>query len=547
MGWFGDLMEDLDRPANAIQGYFVGGMRDDETRFEGLKRGWNQEENYDFEQIWSEDLAKQKGYYERDNWGRTSYAVSAALNLLVDPLNLLGGGMFTKGVKGVEKATKAGADVNPKAMKGFMASSVPNYIEGFYGKSDRTVDIVKSMQDGMLVDSIKYTTPYQKQILYQVDDVIRKPESVKAYEKAKGYTGKAKTATYGVTNMMSNVLSPHARALYRSEGINKGLMESAFISNKNSKEIELVHRALANAHILEQSGRVGGKQIVSDFNKFLGVQGYQPYKKGQYAQLTKGMTAGIGDDLTKKEYKYIEDHIGSVWKGSDDVSIKDAKNTKVFIKRGGFEDRGYGMNRSGRHYEDVLGGRDARFNAIQKTVLESSPKNLKELKKILDEADYRGKDKPTLKVDEESGNVWASYSFPGSSITEGGINVVMGVKPNGKFVFSISDEHDFLEKGVKWIPGSKAAMKKLLPNRLLAVTPPFSGHLSMPKGSKTLTQSSDEILKRNVKDQDKFNWTEQLTELTTAVPKSADLAYEKARQQRSIGLGLMAIPQGTNE
>ena len=121
MGWFSDLMEDLDRPANAIQGYFVGAKRDDETRFEGLKRGWNQEENYDFEQILDEDLAK-KGYYERGGADRLKYMAFGAANLIVDPLNLVGAGLFTKGLKGAEKAVKAGADVQEGAMKGFALS-----------------------------------------------------------------------------------------------------------------------------------------------------------------------------------------------------------------------------------------------------------------------------------------------------------------------------------------------------------------------------------------------------------------------------------------
>jgi len=51
MGWFTDTLNAIDKPSNALQGYFVGGKRKDETRFEGMIRGWNQEENYDFEQL----------------------------------------------------------------------------------------------------------------------------------------------------------------------------------------------------------------------------------------------------------------------------------------------------------------------------------------------------------------------------------------------------------------------------------------------------------------------------------------------------------------
>ena len=38
MGWFTDTLNALDKPSNALQGLAVGG-------FEGLQRGWNQEEN----------------------------------------------------------------------------------------------------------------------------------------------------------------------------------------------------------------------------------------------------------------------------------------------------------------------------------------------------------------------------------------------------------------------------------------------------------------------------------------------------------------------
>ena len=96
MGWFTDLMRDIDRPSNALQGLAVGGI-------EGLKRGWSQKENYDFEQMHDKELAE-KGYYERGNLDRLKYVGFGAANLLLDPVNLLGIGLVQKGVKGLSVA-----------------------------------------------------------------------------------------------------------------------------------------------------------------------------------------------------------------------------------------------------------------------------------------------------------------------------------------------------------------------------------------------------------------------------------------------------------
>jgi len=65
MGWFTNILEAIDKPSNALQGLIVGAKRDDESALEGLKRGWKHEENYDFEQLLDEDLAK-KAWAERN-------------------------------------------------------------------------------------------------------------------------------------------------------------------------------------------------------------------------------------------------------------------------------------------------------------------------------------------------------------------------------------------------------------------------------------------------------------------------------------------------
>ena len=91
-----EAFTNIDRPSNALQGLFVDGL-------EGLKRGWSQKENYDFEQMHDKELAK-KGYYERGNLDRLKYVGFGAANLLLDPVNLLGIGLVQKGVKSLSVA-----------------------------------------------------------------------------------------------------------------------------------------------------------------------------------------------------------------------------------------------------------------------------------------------------------------------------------------------------------------------------------------------------------------------------------------------------------
>ena len=542
MGWFTDLMENIDRPSNALQGLAVGGI-------EGLKRGWSQEENYDFEQLGNRELAK-KGWSERKglregSFEKGSYLLSGAANLIFDPINVLPLGMIAKGIKGAGKAVKAGANVEKGAMKGALPSSVPNYIQGRYNKpTARTVEVVDKIQGGLLSDALRFTTPHQRNMLVGADMMLSKHlVDTPRYKMAKAVTGHIKTGGIGLKNYMKMMADPEARALYRSEGINKYMLTDAkMLSNKPDKEIELVHRAFYNAHILEQSGKVGGKQLLKDFSSLLGVHGYQPYTKGSYRKLSKGHGGGVGQ-ATKSEHKYIEDHITNVWKDKGGlpwrkgVPFGEAKNTKIFIKRG------HG-GKGGDHYNDIT-MRNQSFGDMARILGDSKPKNLEELKKILDNGEYTSaKTKPSYTVDEKTGNVWAHFKDKGSSITEGGTNVLLGIKPSGKFVMTISDEHNFLES----IPIIGYAISKILPNRLLAVTTPMVDDIRKFKHKTMGVPKPDDAIKSveyygNIPVYSgtspkgtSVKWGEQLDILRKAKATPQDLAYERARQLRGSGI-----------
>jgi len=525
MGWFTGLLENIDRPSNALQGLAVDGV-------EGLKRGWGQEEDYDFEQMWSEDLAKQKGYYERDNWGRTSYAVSAALNLLVDPLNLLPVGLLKKGTQAVKNAKQMGANVDKSAMKGSFVSSFPNYIQGHYAATDRTKEVMKALDEGLL-SGVK----------------IKGAPLSSHYKKAKKRTGFAKTGLAGVGNIVKNSLSPEARALYRSHNINKGMMQGKYLSNKDNKDLELIHRALYNAHIAEQSGTVGSKTLLKDFMKRVEYQGYTPFKEGTYHKVSKGRVMG-GQAITKDEANMLEDIMGRVWVDGKGIKASDDASTRVFIKRPS-------SPKGGQHVNDLKVGNSKDFNIVRKLFEDNSKAmrgmNIDELAEYLTES--TGK---VFKPDEKTGQVWSNFSMTGSSITEGGVNVAFGIKPSGRFIASVSDEHNFLEK-IKWVP-KKGPLKgkdifpvgkmvsSSLPNRIVMMTTPVTGKITKFKraegsgAKKTIYEKARVARDKEMKDE---KWLTALGSITDAKATRPDLMYETGRQYQGIGAGsagLFSLP-----
>ena len=521
MGFWSEAFKNIDRPSNALQGLAVGGI-------EGFKRGWGQKENYDFEQLWDADLQK-KGWSEREGFGeKGSYVASTIANILVDPLNLLPIGLLTKGTKAVSKAKQMGANIDESAMKGSFVSSFPNYIQGRYRPTDKTAQIMKSLDDKFKADSgllsgvtIKGITPSQH------------------YKKFKKVTGFAKTGGAGVRNIIKNSLSPEARALYRSHNINKSMMEGAYLSNKKNKQLELIHRALYNAHIAEQSGTVGSKTLLRDFMKRVEYQGYTPFKAGTYHKASKGRVIG-GKAIDKDEANRLEDIMGRAWTNRKGIKASDDPSTMVFIKRPA-------STKGGRHLND-LKTKSPDIAKIRNLFTD----NTKAIKGMnLDElAEYLTKSTGKVFIpDEKTGQVWSSFSMTGTSITEGGVNVAFGIKKNGRFVASISDEHNFLEKikyvkgGIDLFPVGKM-VESSLPNRVIMMTTPVTGNITRFKAKagsgskKTLYEKNRIAMDEKLED---LKWGQALDTITNAKATRPDLIYETGRQYQGLGVVPTAV------
>jgi len=585
MGWFTNILEAIDKPSNALQGLIVGAKRDDESALEGLKRGWKHEENYDFEQLLDEDLAK-KAWAERSKKEKGLYLFTGLTNLVFDPLNVVPVGMLIKGAKAMRAGVQAGANVEKGAMKGLFTSSFPNYIPNQYGlrQGGKKEAVEKSLARGFLSGKMGADSPLMYTGIASPSRVLKADEAIKKYgvdkklyRKSQKLVGTAEVGKTGLGNFARTIVDPEAMALFRSEGINQKMLTNQKFLSPKDREIEAVHRAFYNAHILEQSGRVGKKQVLQDFAQNLGVHGYQPYTKGSYHKLSKNYGGGV-KEATKAEHKYIEKHITTVWEdkgfikkvlGKKGVAFKDADRTKIFIKKGGHQDKGRAVgSRSGMHYDDITLG-SKTFNDIAETIGTQKPKTLKELKRILDNGKYR-EGKPTFTIDEKTGNVWTSFSKTGTSITEGGVNAVAGFKLNGKFVLTVSDEHNFLEN----LPIVGYFLKKALPNRLLAVTPPMVDDLAkwkwktmglkqpdnaIPEHLRKLGMSKEipfrlnrpptyaEQVNVSLGKPAGHSWGEEFSKVATKKADPADILYEQGRLKvrkgyAGVGGGMLGTP-----
>ena len=580
MGWFTNALQAIDKPSNAIQGYFVGGMRDDETRFEGMMRGWNQEENYDFEQLWDEDLQK-KGWSERKglregSLEKASYIASTLANLVVDPLNALPIGSILKGMGMMRAGMKAGANVEKGAMKGSMLSSIPNYIDEFYGPSPITSAQVTKMKKGKTFES---------PILAPVSEGLQKTPAIASYQAAKKVGGIVGTVSEGAKNIIKNTLSPESRALWRGDKINRAGMISKPLSPKGNTELEYIHKALFQSHIAQATGAVGPRQLSEQLMLKLGNRGYVPFKEGSYANKVYGFHSvmkGASGPATTAEVNAMEDIVGKLWIDNKIPISKAGGKPKLFVKNDS-------SPKGGQHFSDMkayLGKKGGELDVIQKAFdkVDTSKMNLEELAEYLGKQTYtKAKEAPiSLKnvfsrewwddminakrveykppIEIRDGNVWMNFGMKGSSITEGGVNVLSGFKPSGRMISVVSDEHNFLEKFLK------KAGRYALPNRVVMMTTPTIGNIKTMslKASKRVAdtniqgegyRSAKKARVKSIMDKDqniiakKNDFSEMIENLQRAKAKPADLLFEQGRQLRAYGVGgagLFAIPDSQN-
>ena len=407
-----------------------------------------------------------------------------------------------------------------------------------------------------------------------------------------GYYGPEKAASVAawvpnqVIGTVRDMASPASRAKYREQGIttsSQQIMQRAregatskletliynlpfFKSLKGGKDIEKgTARAIAQGQYLgrihEQSGRRGKAVALGEVMRRSDVAEVVDYYPGAYADSVRnnrlkpypkdsaGQKKKMPLKMSNEDLDFIEDHFSTVWTepsqkigGGPEVSFRDAETPILAIKN-----PGDGRSTTGRHHMDVL--HNAPFVSKATKIFEGrnnvSPDELFSLLNAEAAVSQGLKDERkrySVKGQAADGGVWITGSRPGSAITEGGINYLVKVTTDGKLIGVMSDEHNLFEgiagkiqeKTGGLVPTLRA-MKHLIPNRLIAVTPPMVKDLKGGKYAHPVGKS------------DGRKYEEVVDEIVNFKPSDAVLKAEQQRQRGMLTTAASAAVMGQTQ
>lgn len=307
----------------------------------------------------------------------------------------------------------------------------------------------------------------------------RQEEIFKASKRIEGLVDWAGGVPFSI---LEGFLSPKARALYGEQGISpkaQSNITNALIAfdKGDSKALEQAvgQFIYSGNHIPNQAGRVGGENPVIDRLKnasFVGEPNI-PWSEASFVNQVSKLSTISTDPIKKtrrkvptstKDLKHAFKLINSIWAGAGTPINKTAR---VVVKRP--------TGLSGDHKGD-LARKFPASGSIRNSILDLQMKGKVTVKDLYNDlvkrqANIKGKEKPWSIVnkdweDVEKNGLWVQAGFAGGAVTEGGVNGLMKVLPNGRLQAYMSDLHNFGEK----IPVLSMYMQKTIPNDMVAVT-----------------------------------------------------------------------------
>ncbi len=443
-------------------------------------------------------------------------------------------------VRGMTTAAKAGRRVDEltgaDSGKGMLLSSANNVIPGYYGPEKAAS--VAAWVPNQVIGTVRDMASPDSRAKYREQGITTSSQQIMQRAR-EGATSKLETFIYNL---------PPFKSLKRGKDIEKGTA-----------------RAIAQGQYLgrihEQSGRRGKAVALGEVMRRSDVAEVVDYYPGAYADSVRnnrlkpypkdsaGQKKKMPLKMSNEDLDFIEDHFSTVWTepsqrigGGPEVSFKDAETPILAIKN-----PGDGRSTTGRHHMDVL--YNAPFVSKAKKIFEGrnnvSPDELFSLLNA-EAAVSRGlkdeRKRYSVKGQAADGGVWITGSRPGSAITEGGINYLVKVTTDGKLIGVMSDEHNLFEgiagkiqKKTGGLVPTLRAMKHLIPNRLIAVTPPMVKDLKGGKYAHPVGKS------------DGRKYEEVVDEIVDFQPSDAVLKAEQQRQRGMLTTAASAAVMGQTQ
>ena len=452
--------------------------------------------------------------------------VNAVFDMAMAPTNLVGSGLFTAGLK---TANKVGD------IAGNTLAAARNYIPNHYAPSKAAQPTVVDdliMQNQQALSKIPKVGP-------RISRLENTQGSANMREKIGSFVDwMGGTVARGATQ----TISPTARANYRENQVTQTMQDVAKEARQSGlprDQAKAVAQAQYTTNVRQQAGGSGGvAEAVDDINRRSFLTEPVPVTSGAYKELIKGnklqgsYESGRAFSVSDKDLDIIGDHVTKVWKDSRGRPLTETSGSKIRIKNAGAGDQV-----TGQHHFDFQSksGVNASFKPLFKDGKLTTEELFEQAKKRSDANkkynDTRNKDKDKAKwvLSERSNTpekakkngLWVTGSFTGNAVTEGGVNYIAKVSPDGRIMAVISDEHNFLEK----TPVLGPALESFLPNRALSVTPPM--HYDLRGGRKTVKPEQPK---------DKKNVKQSLFDIETAQPSKEAL---RAEQAVNAGAGLV--------
>ena len=435
----------------------------------------------------------------------TDEGLEPVLDVVADPLNAVGAGLFTSGVRGARKIAGAGS------LAGNTFAAARNFIPNFYGPSKTAQPTVV---DELIMQN-QNTLGRLPKIGPKIRNLETTQDSANMREKAGSFIN---WAADSAGRALSQTVSPTARANYRQNQVTQTMQDTAreaLQSGGSRDTAKAVAQEQATENIANQAGRTGAKsEAVEDLNRrsFL----TEPVKatEGSYVKLIRdnkitGTYAKSGKPVgvSNKDLQIVEDHVMTVWKDRQGRSVSETPTADIRIKNPGSGDQV-----TGSHVLDFR-QKSGVHKAMSALYKDNPNPTLEETWKHLNDSNVKLHPRSKTLEDARKNGIWATGSFSGNAITEGGVNYIAKVNPNGRVMAVISDEHNFLEK----TPVLGPVVDSALPNRSISVTPPIFFDIKKNKEKIEAPQPQD---KKNVKD--------SLFDIATARP-STDLLREEMK------------------